>query len=122
MNYSQLVNSYLTAQDDFPLPEGERYPPFPNGYDQSGEYDDLYGEVLVFGIYECAWETQWLSTRSSSGSDASKALTVLDGIPDNGVFKQTFDESAQLTIRDAYEKADLGDPSGVQSLVAAEIC
>jgi len=119
MTYSQMVDQYEAAQTSMPLAPGDLYPPFPDGYDKSGRYQAMYGQVIAFGVYQCSWESEWLTTRTTDSDRASTALSVLLKIPENIVFVQTYDSSLQTVMTDAYNKASLGDPSGVQSLAAA---
>jgi len=119
MTYSQLVAQYEAAQASMPLAPGAKYPPFPDGYDKSGLYQAMYGQSIAFGVYQCSWESEWLNTRATDSARASTALSVLLKIPENIVFVQTYDASLQTVMTDAYNKASLGDPSGVQSLAAA---
>jgi len=119
MSYSQMVDDYQAAQATMPLAPGDVYPPFPDGYDKSGRYQALYGQVIAFGVYQCSWENEWLNTRAKDSDRAATALSVLLKIQDNTVFIQTYDGSLKKVMVDAFSKAAEGDPSGVQSLAAA---
>jgi len=115
MTYSQVVDEYNTAQASLPLAPGDQYPPFTEGYDQQGRYEAMYGKSIAFGVYMCSWEEEWLNTRTADAGRASKALGILQAMPDNPIFKATYDDDLQAEIIAAFDKAALGDPSEVQS-------
>lgn len=119
LSYGELVDQYESARSDFALPNGYEYPGFPSGYDESGSYEDGYGRSMVFGYHECAWEIEWLETRNDHSQRGKKALQVLLAMPETDVFKKSFDPGLQQHMKEYFEMAALGDPSGIQSTVAA---
>lgn len=119
LSFSELVDQYESARRDFELPSGYEYPGFPSGYDESGSYEDGYGRSMVFGYYECTWEIEWLETRNDHSQRSKKALQVLLAMPETDVFKKSFDPGLQQHMKEYFEMAALGDPSGIQSTVAA---
>ncbi|MEE9964723.1 MAG: hypothetical protein K4304_06475 [Propionicimonas sp.] len=119
LSFSELVDQYKSARSDFELPSGYEYPGFPSGYDESGSYEDGYGRSMVFGYYECTWEIEWLETRNDHSQRGKKALQVLLAMPETDVFKKSFDPGLQQHMKEYFEMAALGDPSGIQSTVAA---
>ena len=119
MTYGQVVDQYQQSQADFPLPEGVTYPAFPDGYDTSSSYQQPYGTVITFGVYECAWEKEWLQTRSVDNTRATAALDVLLGLPEQPIFQQTIAPDSQEYFQGLLDDASLGDPSGIQGFYDA---
>lgn len=119
MTYDQVVEQYIQSQPEFPLPLGREYPPFPDGYDVGGVYEQPYGTMITFGVYQCAWQSEWLDTRISDESRAGVALNVLMKIADQSVFKQTVAPDSRVYYQSLVEQAALGDPSGIQSFANA---
>jgi len=113
--YPDMVAEYRTALDSLELPEGAVVEDAPSGVEESGSFQEGFGEVSAVMAWNCAWGQEWLSLRGGSDAQAAHALDMYASIVETEAFERAFDDqSAKPVVREIIEKARLGDPSGVQ--------
>ncbi|MEP7762546.1 hypothetical protein [Sanguibacter sp. 25GB23B1] len=115
-----MIEEYRTTLEGLELPEGASIEATPSVSDPSGSYQVGYGEVDAVIAWNCAWGQEWLAVRGTSEPEAAHALEMYASILETAAFERAFDDqSAKPVVRGIIEKAQLGDPSGVQQDVAA---
>ncbi|TXK16368.1 hypothetical protein [Homoserinibacter sp. GY 40078] len=115
-DFGSAVDEYWETADEFELPDGYSYPD-PSFNDVSGSYQTGYGRGEAVRVWRCAWGTTYLTAFGEDPTTATEALEVFATIVDTDVFANSYDPaSMQPVIRDAIERARLGDPSAMQSI------
>jgi hypothetical protein len=116
-DHSSAVDEYNAATADYPLPEGETYPPAPFD-DENGTYETGYGTSIVVGLWNCSWGRKYLELRGSDPEGAEQALEEFASLADTEAYDLYYDAaSVHPVFESAVENARLGDPSLVQSII-----
>ncbi|WP_277207509.1 hypothetical protein [Isoptericola croceus] len=115
-----MVEEYRSTLETLDVPEGAEMPDRPRLVDETGSFQKGYGEVEAVMVWNCVWGREWLEQRGQDEAAATHALEMYARIVETDAFARSFDpESAQPVVRGIIEKAQLGDPSGVQQDVEA---
>lgn len=112
-----VQREYQDTVASFRFPEGYRVPERMLG-DEVGSYEKGYGESIATLSWMCAWEKEWLANYATDAVKADEALTELTKLYDTNFFRKYAVKSLQDAIRSDYDKAALGDPSGISNDVA----
>ncbi|TXK16369.1 hypothetical protein [Homoserinibacter sp. GY 40078] len=116
-SFDAAIEEYWATAEKFPLPAGEEYPE-PTFDDASGSYQAGYGETEAVGAWNCAWGREYLEAFGTDPEREATALAEYSRLVETDAFARSYDpESAQSAVYDSIEKAKLGDPSRVQSVI-----
>lgn len=114
---TSAIDEYKAAAKTHLLPEGQTYPD--PSFAKSGDtYESGYGTSEALTVWFCAWGKQYLATQGVDSATASTSLGEFEKFLSTETFKQYYDaDSAQPLFKSAVEKAKLGDPSGIQTII-----
>lgn len=115
LDEGQMAAEYRAAADALELPAGSDW----NGPDFYARPDTVYMPGVGTGNAQwewiCHWQVTWLEVRSSDDEAAERALEQLRTAPDLVVLKEYSDAGTRELFAEQLEKAELGDPSGIQN-------
>jgi hypothetical protein len=115
---TSAVDEYEKAAKTNQLPEGQTYPE-PSFAISGDTYESGYGTSEALRVWFCAWGKQYLATQGVDTAEASTSLGEFEKFLSTETFKQSYDPvSAQPLFKGAVENAKLGDPSGIQAIIA----
>ncbi len=119
LSYADVQAEYRTSVSSLPAPEGYVYPQTFD--DEQGElYEVGFGRSRAVALWNCAWGKEWLRARTVDPDAAATALAQYRSVAETDVFRDHWDPvSVQEPFFDSIERAELGDPSGVQADVQA---
>lgn len=107
---------YQRVAESLEWPEGVTPPD--QSY-ESGNYQAGVGEGDAVMAWNCAWGLEWLDSRNSDPDAADYALEMYASVVETRTFQQYFDTPLQEHVVEVIERAELGDPSQLQSDVMA---
>ncbi|MBB4071016.1 hypothetical protein EII31_02585 [Leucobacter sp. OH2974_COT-288] len=110
-----IEQEYQAALAALQWPEGYSPKQKLDGLSEDVSYQKGFGDTLASVEYECAWTKQWLETYAVDEAAAQKALGALEQVLSMGYMSpERADDNTREYFQTALEKAQLGDPSGLQ--------
>lgn len=114
LSYRGYVDEYHASLKTLTWPQGYTPPATPTIQDKSGSYEVGSGEGAAAGAWLCAWEGSYLKNRTQNPSMAKQALARLDKFDQLPAWTRAYsDPNTRKWILGAFDKARLGDPSGI---------
>jgi len=110
---------YRASIADLDFPDGYRPSQTIPGIDQDSAdttYQQTYGDTRAHYLWQCVWEQEWLDTRATDADAAERAIEQLAKAPTMAYLADSrrADDATRRLFTENLDKAELGDPSGVQ--------
>jgi hypothetical protein len=120
LSYSGYVAEYRKSLKSLTWPGNVLPTAKPMNTDTTGSYEVGAGEGDAVAKWECAWSKEYLDNRSTYPAAAKLALKQYATIRQMPVWHRAYsDPHTQDVTNDAISKAELGDPSVIESLYRA---
>lgn len=111
----EISEEYAESVEDLTLPEGAEFPGIREPEEET-VYAEGVGLVDSQWHWLCAWQVEWLEAFAQGDEPrATVALDELGKAPDMEFFSEEYlDDGGRQAFADRYDRAQLGDPSGMQ--------
>lgn len=120
-NFSNIEKEFLETIDSLDWPEGTVLPTSLEG-ETADSFQIGYGETRASILWELTWEKEWLDSYMNDPERAAKALKELEKAPSmNYMSEGRCDDATRRYFNNIMEKARLGDPSGFEECVRANL-